>query len=84
MPDHEVRFCTALDGVRIAYTVSGEGPPLVNARGWLSQGVDVVYSGATLAFHERLMQGRTYVMYDPRGLGASERDIDEVSPGNPA
>ncbi|MGH3206459.1 MAG: alpha/beta fold hydrolase [Trebonia sp.] len=31
-----VRFCTATDGVRLAYAVHGSGPPLVRVATWLS------------------------------------------------
>ena len=29
-------FCTASDGVRIAYALAGNGPPLVKAANWLN------------------------------------------------
>lgn len=29
MPDQQIRFCTTSDGVRIAYGVAGDGPPVV-------------------------------------------------------
>lgn len=32
----EIRFCTTPDGVRIAYSTMGEGPPLVRAAHWLT------------------------------------------------
>ena len=32
----EVRFCTAEDGVPLAYAVHGRGPPLVRAATWLT------------------------------------------------
>ncbi len=32
----EIQFCTASDGVRIAYAVVGKGPPLVKAANWLN------------------------------------------------
>ena len=32
----EVRFCTTADGVRLAYAVSGKGPPLVRAPHWFT------------------------------------------------
>jgi hypothetical protein len=31
-----VRFCSATDGVRLAYAVHGSGPPLVRVATWLS------------------------------------------------
>ena len=32
----EIRLCTASDGVRIAYSTVGNGPPLVKAANWLN------------------------------------------------
>ena len=32
----DIRFCTTSDGVRLAYAVSGEGPPLVMSATWLT------------------------------------------------
>ncbi|MEA2969358.1 MAG: hypothetical protein QOE78_2619, partial [Alphaproteobacteria bacterium] len=33
---HEIHFCTASDGVRIAYAEVGAGPPLLKAANWLN------------------------------------------------
>src|SRR5262249_23575251 len=32
----DIRFCTANDGARIAYSVMGEGPPIVKTATWMS------------------------------------------------
>ena len=32
----DIRFCTAPDGVKLAYAVSGDGPPLVMSATWLT------------------------------------------------
>ena len=32
--DQQIRFCTTSDGVTIAYSAIGDGPPLVYANGW--------------------------------------------------
>jgi len=32
----QIRFCTGSDGVRLAYTVSGDGPPLIKAQNWIT------------------------------------------------
>jgi hypothetical protein len=31
-----VRFCTSSDGVRLAYAITGKGPPLVRAPHWFT------------------------------------------------
>jgi hypothetical protein len=32
----QIRFCTAPDGVRLAYATVGKGPPLVRAAHWMT------------------------------------------------
>jgi hypothetical protein len=32
----DIRFCTANDGARIAYSIMGEGPPIVKTATWMS------------------------------------------------
>src|SRR6187200_2017990 len=32
----EIRYCTTSDGVRLAYAMTGSGPPLVKASNWLT------------------------------------------------
>jgi DNA-binding winged helix-turn-helix (wHTH) protein/pimeloyl-ACP methyl ester carboxylesterase len=75
----EIRYCTTSDGVRLAYAVTGSGPPLVKASNWLTQ-LDFEWGSpiwrhwyAELSRHHRL------VRYDERGNGMSQRDVDDVS-----
>ena len=35
-PQQVVRYCTAKDGTRLAFSVTGEGPPLVKTANWLN------------------------------------------------
>ena len=34
--DQHIRFCTATDGVRLAYATAGAGYPIVKAANWLN------------------------------------------------
>jgi hypothetical protein len=34
--EQQIRFCTAPDGVRLAYAVRGSGPPIVRVATWLT------------------------------------------------
>ena len=77
--DQEIRFCTAKDGIRIAYAISGKGPPLVKAANWMSH-LDFEWESpiwrhwiAGLSQHHRL------VRYDERGNGMSDRDAADIS-----
>lgn len=75
----EVRFCTASDGVRIAYAAVGSGPPLVKAANWLShleydwQSPIWRHLFAELAGEYRLIR------YDQRGNGLSDWDVEDIS-----
>ena len=41
-PRQHIAFCRAADGVRLAYAVAGEGPPLVRAANWMTHlGYDI-------------------------------------------
>lgn len=67
------------DGVEIAYSVTGEGPPLLRVVGWFTH---LEYEWETpfwRAFIEQFSRQYTLVRYDGRGTGLSQRDIDAVS-----
>jgi len=78
--DQKMGFCTASDGVHIAYASSGKGPPLVIMIGWvthLERGfLSPAYFGDALrgfgAHH-------LVVRYDTRGFGLSDRGMTDYS-----
>jgi class 3 adenylate cyclase/pimeloyl-ACP methyl ester carboxylesterase len=75
----QMRFCTSFDGVRIAYATLGEGPPLVSVPSW-GFNLELEWKHPNgRAFLERLSRGRLYVAFDCRGVGASQRDVDDLS-----
>jgi pimeloyl-ACP methyl ester carboxylesterase/DNA-binding CsgD family transcriptional regulator len=60
------------DGRRVAYAVTGSGPPLLVVPGWLSH-LELGWAiPAERMFHEALSSGRTLVRYDRPGCGLSE------------
>lgn len=74
-----VRFCTASDGVSIAYAVAGDGPPLVKAANWLTH---IEYDELSLVWRHMirdLSKDFTLIRYDERGSGLSDREIDDES-----
>jgi pimeloyl-ACP methyl ester carboxylesterase/DNA-binding CsgD family transcriptional regulator len=75
----KIRFCTAPDGVRLAYASVGEGPPLVKASNWLTH---LEYDWQTPIWRhwvEALSRSHTYIRYDARGCGLSDREPGDVS-----
>ena len=74
----DLRFCTTRDGVRLAHAATGSGPPLVRAGTWLSHlECDVAEEDSSArirAFSKRY----TYIRYDSRGTGLSDRHIATI------
>ena len=77
--DQELRFITALDGVRICSSTLGNGPLLVKAPNWLSHvGIDLDspvwgHWWAELSRHHR------FVRFDQRGCSLSDWQLPEMS-----
>ncbi len=58
-------------GARVAYAVSGAGPPLVYVNGWLSH-LELSWAlPAERGFYEALSEGRRLIRYDKPGCGLS-------------
>ena len=75
----QVRFCTAGDGVGLAYAVHGSGPPIVRAATWLTH-LDVDWESPVWRhWLAELSDGHTLVRYDERGCGLSDRELGELS-----
>ena len=73
---HETRFCTAPDGVGLAYAMDGAGPPLVKASNWMTHLDYERRSPVWRHWVRELSRGRTLVRYDERGCGLSDRHFD--------
>ena len=76
-----VQYATTSDGVRIAYSVSGDGRPLLLIEGLLANLAGVSAYGRDLGpftrFYERLQDGRRLIRFDKRGHGFSDRGRGE-------
>lgn len=77
--DQRIGFCTADDGVRLAYAVSGAGPPLVKAANWLSHLEFDWESPLWRHWNRALSAASTLVRYDARGCGLSDWDATDLS-----
>lgn len=70
----QIRFCTSRDGTRIAYGVSGEGPPLIWSPHWVHHLELDWGSPIWRPWLSLLTRRHTLVRYDWRGCGLSDRD----------
>lgn len=79
--EQNIGFATTKDDVRIAYATTGSGPPVVVVLGWATHLEDGMmspaYDGAgVLAMSS---EAHTIIRYDGRGLGLSDRNVDDYS-----
>lgn len=74
-----LRFCTSRDGTRIAVASAGSGPPLVRAAHWLSHVEYDLESPVWRPWVTELSRDHTYIRYDQRGCGLSDRDVADLS-----
>ena len=78
--EQRIRFCKTPNAERMAYAVTGEGPPLLITPGWVSH-LQVHWDGeGPRRFWERLSQNHTVIRYDKPGTGLSDRDAADVGP----
>ena len=75
----DIRFLNSHDGISIAYSVAGTGPPLVKAANWLSH-LEYDYQSPVWRHWWRDLSKRyTLVRYDERGCGLSDWDVEDFS-----
>jgi pimeloyl-ACP methyl ester carboxylesterase/DNA-binding winged helix-turn-helix (wHTH) protein len=75
----DVKFCTAADGARIAYSIVGNGPPLVKAANWLNHLEYDWQSPVWRPFLQALAGNYTLFRYDERGNGLSDWEVADIS-----
>ncbi len=75
----EIRYCRTADGVRLAYAISGQGPPLVKTGNWLNHLEYDWDSPIWRHFFVGLSREHRLIRYDPRGTGLSDWDVADIS-----
>jgi DNA-binding winged helix-turn-helix (wHTH) protein len=75
----EVHFCTASDGVRIAYALAGSGPPLVKTANWLNHLEYDWESPVWSHLLHALAAEHRLIRYDERGNGLSDWNVNDIS-----
>ncbi|XWN33035.1 MAG: alpha/beta fold hydrolase [Devosia sp.] len=78
-PEPAIRFCRSQDGTRIAWSASGEGVPIVRAGHWLTHLEHDRASPIWRPLIDAFSSFSTFVRYDARGNGLSERTVADLS-----
>jgi pimeloyl-ACP methyl ester carboxylesterase/AraC-like DNA-binding protein len=79
LPKQAVRYCSARDGTRLAFSAVGDGPPLVKAANWLNHIEHDWKSPVWRHWLREFTRGHCLVRYDERGNGMSDWDTPELS-----
>jgi pimeloyl-ACP methyl ester carboxylesterase/AraC-like DNA-binding protein len=79
LPAQQVRYCTASDGTRLAYSVTGNGPPVVKTANWLNHIEHDWDSPLWRHWIQEFTRGRSLIRYDERGNGMSDWNTPELS-----
>lgn len=74
-----VRLCRSRDGTRLAFATTGDGPPVVRAGHWLTHLEHDLGSPLWRPVIDAFSEFSTFVRYDARGNGLSDRDTDDLS-----
>ncbi len=77
--NQDIRFCTTTDGVRLAYAVSGKGPPVVMSATWLTHLEHQWRSLAWRPWLDAFTAEHTVLRYDSRGCGLSDHNVCNLS-----
>src|SRR5512138_2525326 len=77
--NQEIRFCTASDGVRLAYCKVGQGPPLVKTANMFHHLEYDWSSPLWRPWLEGWSRYHTLYRYDQRGCGRSDWDVSDFS-----
>ena len=78
-PRPEIRYATADDGAKIAWSASGQGPPVMRV-GHFPSHLELEWAERTEhALFERIGRARRLIRLDPRGSGLSDLDVEDFS-----
>ena len=77
--EQEIHFCQTADGVQLAYSRMGRGPPLVKTGNWMTHLEFDFESPIWRHLYRELSRDHTFIRYDARGNGLSDREVPDVS-----
>lgn len=78
-PQRDIRYVTSFDGVRLATARSGRGPLLLKAATWLTHIEQMPVGTFQAAMAEEFSRTGSYIEYDTRGCGLSQRRVQDIS-----
>jgi class 3 adenylate cyclase/pimeloyl-ACP methyl ester carboxylesterase len=77
--EQDIHFCQTKDGVQLAYSRMGQGFPIVKTGNWMTHLEFDFESPIWRHLYGELSRDHTFIRYDARGNGLSDREIPNVS-----
>jgi class 3 adenylate cyclase/pimeloyl-ACP methyl ester carboxylesterase len=77
--EQEIHFCQTADGVQLAYARIGQGPPLVKTGHWMTHIEFDFESPIWRHLYRELSRDHSFIRYDARGNGLSDREIPDIT-----
>jgi class 3 adenylate cyclase/pimeloyl-ACP methyl ester carboxylesterase len=77
--EQEIHYCQTRDGVQLAYSRIGNGPPLVKTGNWMTHLEFDLDSPIWRRLYREFTSYRTLIRYDARDNGLSDREVPEVT-----
>ena len=77
--NQQIRFCRSFDGTRLAYSLTGEGPPIVRSPHWLTHLEYEWESPLWRPWIDEMSRSYTYLCMDERACGLSDWDVKDLS-----
>jgi class 3 adenylate cyclase/pimeloyl-ACP methyl ester carboxylesterase len=75
----EIHFCQTRDGVQLAYARIGQGLPLVKTGHWMTHIEFDFESPIWRHLYQELSRDHSFLRYDARGNGLSDREVPDVT-----
>ena len=76
--EQEIHFCQTRDGVQLAYARMGQGSPLVKTGHWMTHIESDFDSVIWGPYYREMSRDNTFIRYDARGNGLSDREVPDV------
>ena len=77
--EQQIRFCRSSDGVQLAYSRIGQGPPLVRTGNWMTHLEKDLESPIWRHLWHDLSREHELIRYDARGNGLSNWEVEEIT-----
>ena len=77
--DPHIQYCRTPDGISLAWSRIGYGPPIVRSLGWFTNIELEWQNDIGRSFWRAFARNNEIIRYDARGIGMSQRDVDAVS-----